>query len=358
MRGIAAIVVMLGHYFNGSFLKNSGLAVDFFFILSGFVISHSYAEKLRSGMRPRDYVARRIARLWPLMVLSLCLAGPILAGLSHYGVSDFTGREIALATVSNSLFVPYFNTRYIYRGQVRGEGITFPGDSPMWSIFFEFFVSLLFLWLIRCRLKTLVRLAVSAFLLCVMWGLTDAVVSGSCRIGVPLGWNSETFVSGFPRVIYGFVCGMVLHEISNPDKLQDWIRKLPKLHPFLLYLALIASLAFPYELRGLYFYLTVGVVAPILILVTSRAVTGPVLTPVSEFLGWLSYPLYCLHSPAMMGLTLLAFHNISFPGMAPGTAGMLAALLLSILVATILDWLKIQKRLAAFLNRSSIQLAG
>ena len=68
MRGIAAIIVMLYHYIGSGqsrLLMNSYIAVDLFFILSGFVIYHAYAKALRDGMPAGVYANKRISRLAP-----------------------------------------------------------------------------------------------------------------------------------------------------------------------------------------------------------------------------------------------------------------------------------------------------
>ncbi|WP_409190084.1 acyltransferase family protein [Bradyrhizobium sp. RDM4] len=65
MRGLAAIAVAAGH-FNSSYVQSSYLAVDFFFILSGFVIGNAYASKLNGGMTPVAFMWVRLVRLWPL----------------------------------------------------------------------------------------------------------------------------------------------------------------------------------------------------------------------------------------------------------------------------------------------------
>jgi peptidoglycan/LPS O-acetylase OafA/YrhL len=60
MRGVAALVVMVYHFTHfvpSDPLGNATLSVDVFFALSGFVIAHSYGERLRQGMSVRDYVA-------------------------------------------------------------------------------------------------------------------------------------------------------------------------------------------------------------------------------------------------------------------------------------------------------------
>jgi peptidoglycan/LPS O-acetylase OafA/YrhL len=62
---------MLYHYlvdYSGGyplgFFKNAFIAVDFFFILSGFAICHAYMDKLGKGMPVSEYVARRVGRLF------------------------------------------------------------------------------------------------------------------------------------------------------------------------------------------------------------------------------------------------------------------------------------------------------
>ena len=61
LRGIAAIAVMLLHISQGAIFKNAYVAVDLFFMLSGFVIAHSYRARLIGGMTASEYIKRRVS---------------------------------------------------------------------------------------------------------------------------------------------------------------------------------------------------------------------------------------------------------------------------------------------------------
>ena len=66
LRGIAALAVVTRHapYFRNPFFE-SYLAVDFFFVLSGFVLAHAYGQRLRGNLSILDFVKIRIVRLYP-----------------------------------------------------------------------------------------------------------------------------------------------------------------------------------------------------------------------------------------------------------------------------------------------------
>jgi peptidoglycan/LPS O-acetylase OafA/YrhL len=71
-RGIAAIAVALlhcpayGYVYSLPFVRHSGLFVDFFFVLSGFVIAYNYGDQVRNLKDVFLFMQRRFARLWPL----------------------------------------------------------------------------------------------------------------------------------------------------------------------------------------------------------------------------------------------------------------------------------------------------
>ena len=79
LRGVAALLVLLGHETaivfgtSGSLAPRKELAVAFFFMLSGFVISSAYEDHLRRGMPATDFLARRVIRLYPLIALGIAV---------------------------------------------------------------------------------------------------------------------------------------------------------------------------------------------------------------------------------------------------------------------------------------------
>jgi peptidoglycan/LPS O-acetylase OafA/YrhL len=76
LRGVAVMVVVLYHagIIFGAWISRFGyLAVDLFFALSGFVLSHAYDNRFVGGMRVAEFLYLRVVRLYPLYFLGLVL---------------------------------------------------------------------------------------------------------------------------------------------------------------------------------------------------------------------------------------------------------------------------------------------
>jgi peptidoglycan/LPS O-acetylase OafA/YrhL len=139
LRGVAALYVVAFHYLDGLSLSNPGttflahgyLAVDLFFVLSGFVMALSYSRMFRTGFSLRTYwkfLGRRIARIYPLY-----LAGTVLAlGLVVVGWLPY----LRLAPLSITFVANLF--------MIQTWGIGASLDSPGWSISTEWAAYLLF----------------------------------------------------------------------------------------------------------------------------------------------------------------------------------------------------------------------
>ncbi len=312
MRGITAILIMLYHYYrphNYSFLSNTFIAVDFFFILSGFVISHSYGQKLMNGMRASDYILRRIGRLFPMMVIGL-----IIGAVSFYFLvdpSDFSHREIIASVTLNLFFIPYLNHKITFSA---ATGNIFPVDPPLWSIFFELTVSVLFIGLIRLGSRTLEKLGILSYALLCVACLIGGLIGYNNNIGDPGGFEADNFLSGFPRVFYGFICGMILYRLQGTPsryRLLNRLQQLPSLNPIWLYAALALMLICPVKLSGFYYLIAIVFLAPFLIMYGGKAQChNSIILFLSESLGWLSYPIYCLHMPVLFGIRVLAARHM------------------------------------------------
>ena len=73
MRGMAAIAILIYHaekYLGMQLLPNAYLAVDLFFLLSGFVIAHNYDGKFTGGMSLTNFMVQRLIRLYPCFLLA------------------------------------------------------------------------------------------------------------------------------------------------------------------------------------------------------------------------------------------------------------------------------------------------
>ena len=99
-RGIAALGVAWYHvkadywWLDGPFYDRLNFAVDFFFVLSGFVIAAAYGDKLRHGFSTAKFMFLRYARLWPLQAFMIALLLALeIAFWASGAFTDAAGRE-------------------------------------------------------------------------------------------------------------------------------------------------------------------------------------------------------------------------------------------------------------------------
>lgn len=153
-RGCCAIAVMIYHshamltFTETRFFRSADYFVEFFFILSGFVLTHTYTQRLDSAGRLRDFLISRIFRLYPLHVVMLV----VFIGLEalkmvaeRHGVAfaneSFTGARAPVEVIPNLLLIQSWWPGF--------SAMSF--NFPSWSISIEFYLYLLFgtitLWL-------------------------------------------------------------------------------------------------------------------------------------------------------------------------------------------------------------------
>lgn len=146
-RGICAILVALvhlsalGHFYYFPPVRNGGLGVTYFFVLSGFVMMHAYGRKIRVGSDFGPFILKRFGRLYPMHIFTLLIlvalefAKLAVMNLGHVsaGSAPFTG-----ANSVPSLFGNFF--------LINGLGFfdTFTWNGPSWTISTEFWVYVLF----------------------------------------------------------------------------------------------------------------------------------------------------------------------------------------------------------------------
>src|SRR5882724_9776652 len=141
-RGACALLVALfhldayWHFYETPLIRNAWLFVDFFFVLSGFVISHAYRGRLSDWREARSFVVRRVGRLWPLhmavLALFILLEALKLAVVStgHVGGDSlaFTDTKAFDAIAANIVLI-----------QSLGVYDHLTWNFPSWSISTEFY---------------------------------------------------------------------------------------------------------------------------------------------------------------------------------------------------------------------------
>lgn len=281
MRGVAALAVVVVH--DPGFLvplkmPSAYLAVDFFFLLSGFVISHAYGSRLAAGLTWRQFMRDRVIRLYPLYLLGVVVGFlSAVAALALGGGTLDTVRGMAVALATGLAFLP--------SPTMDEAPVLFPMNSPGWSLFFELLVNavyaLLLPWLTTQRLIALV--------LCMAMVLIGA---GFWYGNLDLGSAWPHFLGGFARVSFSFFAGVLLHRFHR----QGFsVSRLALLFPCVLAVILVVDLAPP--VRVLFDLICVLLVFPVLIAVSSQVEPSRRFLPLCAWLGAVSFPMYALHFP-------------------------------------------------------------
>lgn len=262
LRGLAAIAVVLYHV-DHAFMPGGHLAVDFFFILSGFVIALNYQARLASGeLGFFRFTALRIARLYPML---------LVGGLLAMWLLNAGPRILVL--------VPETWNRAL-----------FPGNPPFWSLLAEFLVNLLYAaLLVRLGWRWIGAIAaLSAAAL--VWVVAAEPLTLTKGVG-ELGAFWPYVTGGALRALFGFVAGLLLFAAwqrrSSPRRVHWGTLAIP--------LALVGVLLVAPEQRRWWDLAAILVLLPAL---TWAAVRWEVPVPrIARALGDLSYPLYCIHVP-------------------------------------------------------------
>lgn len=144
LRGIAAICVALFHFHswspltNNPFIRNSYLMVDFFFVLSGYVISLNYRERVSTFSQFLDFQKRRFWRLYPLHLFMLFIfLGIEFAKLSF---AKATGIVSTPPPFSKNNLTAFIHNIFLTQSFLPANTFNYPS----WSISTEFYTYLIF----------------------------------------------------------------------------------------------------------------------------------------------------------------------------------------------------------------------
>lgn len=307
LRGVAALLVVFYHIFEGFSFAGGGtlitvinhgyLAVDFFFILSGFVIGYAYDDRWKKNLTLKGFFKRRLIRLHPMIVM-----GAVIGCITFFiqGGVKWDGTQVATSAVMLALLLAmFFIPAYPGAGyDVRGNGEMFSLNGPSWSLFFEYIGNLLYaLFIHRLGNKALTVLVILLGLGLSWFALSDVVGYG--MIGV--GWTLDglNFWGGMLRMLFPFTLGMLISRNFRPLKVRGafWICSV----------ILLALFCVPYIeghspvcLNGVFEMVCIVVIFPMLVcLGASGQTTDKRSTRICKFLGDISYPLYAIHYPLM-----------------------------------------------------------
>ncbi|GAA3758849.1 acyltransferase [Terriglobus aquaticus] len=277
LRGVAALAVILFHVpglLGPIRLAHGYLAVDFFFMLSGFVLAYAYGDRLGRGWPTRSFLLVRFIRLYP--VYSLTLLFGFGAAFLPIGFQTGSSHRMLARLALGLVFLPSFPS----------DMWLFPLNFPSWSILLEGIGNLGHALFLRRRSSTQLALVASCAAVGVAWT--------AVRVG-HLNFGSIRPIASFAvfRLAFGYVTGMLLYRVWHSRR-----RSIPAAG-LLSTVILCGIFALPMSSAHL---VVIDIVCallafPLLVLLAASSTPGPRATSVCKFLGAISYPVYLLHIP-------------------------------------------------------------
>lgn len=303
LRGVAALLVIWYHIFEGFATSpidqkfNHGyMAVDFFFILSGFVVGYAYDDRWKN-MTLRQFVKRRFIRLHPMVVL-----GAVLGAITFYiqGCEQWNGTAVPVTMLLLALLLNLFLIPELpgTGSEVRGNGEMYPLNGPTWSLFFEYIGNLLYALFIR-RFTTKQLALLVAFSAAALSAFAVTNLSGYGHLGV--GWTLADYnlPGGFLRLTFSFSAGLLMSRIFKPVKIRGAFWLCSAILAVLLTLPYIGDGNTPWK-NGIYDSVCTIIIFPVLVyLGASGKTTDKISSRICKFLGDISYPVYIIHYPFM-----------------------------------------------------------
>jgi peptidoglycan/LPS O-acetylase OafA/YrhL len=289
LRGVATLSIFVFHLFripalaHYNLLPSTYLAVDFFFLLSGFVVAKAYEPALLAGQSFLQFVKIRLIRLYPMIVLGMAIG----FGAHLYKAlldSPYQGPAPAQLwqQLARGLFlVPALPT------EANPYVTIYPLNNPAWSLFYElvsnFLWALLLPWL-RTRTLCLVVL-----------GLAGCMGYTACQHnGFDLGVLTIQYQGGLLRAVFSFFFGTLLARLHGSGR-AGFLAGRSGFWPA----AMLVLTFFPggHAQEWVYDMFCVLLLYPVILLAGAGArLPGPA-SRVALLLGELSYAIYATHFP-------------------------------------------------------------
>jgi peptidoglycan/LPS O-acetylase OafA/YrhL len=294
LRGAAAFAVLFYHFRHIGIARalpaglpafaSGYLAVDLFFVLSGFVIAHAYGRRLTGDLSFGAFLIVRFVRLQPVIAIGTLIGFALALAQRLLGAEGAPG----LFAITSSLG---FNLLMLPNPLLPWGMFLF--NPPAWSLFYELAANTAYaaaIQVARTRYPG-TRLILPALCLAGLAGLVLAVLrAGDLDSGVAL----ADWPVALARIAFSFSLGLLLHRSR-----QRWLPRLPRVPMPWLLLACLALLAPGFEgwPRALYDLAFAALLSPALVMLAAATHPAPKHEGLAAWLGMISYPLYAVHAP-------------------------------------------------------------
>ncbi len=280
LRGVAAIIVLVFHLVQQQTFEAisfAGLAVDFFYVLSGFVVAFAYEQRLMSGdMSCRQFFGVRFKRLYPLIFLGTGI-GIALGLVAAVGKGTVSPAEIGEAGVLGLLLLPSF---------VFPQWSTaYPFNMAAWSLTFEGFANVVYAIIVKYLTKFNLIIVVSISAIALVWLAWK-------NLGIQGGNEQHNWAGGFIRVLYPFFVGVLMFR-CRPKMRHGTLKSVA----LMLLIPILLLISWPsYQIVSAVYVL---IVFPLIVYAGSGLIPAPKVAKCASFMGALSYPIYILQGPIL-----------------------------------------------------------
>lgn len=310
LRGVAALMVVVFHISEAfsydpvyKHINHGFLAVDFFFVLSGFVTGYAYEQRMKTGdMSFFTFFKSRLIRLQPMVFFGLLL-GAMLFWLQ---ASDYYPRIAAtsVATVLLYMVLNFFMIPQTPEYNIRGNEELFSLNIPQWSLIYEYIANLLFGLLVWRTGKKGLMVLVAAFAII----LTDCALSLNLfgflaqhdypwSLNAGFTWDCEHTYTGLARVGYSFFAGLLIYRLDFLLKVKGAFTLCSAIIVGIICMENVGGYTHPvYD--GIYNLVCTLALFPLVVSMgAGSTIRGRYTLPICRFLGRISYPLYLVHYP-------------------------------------------------------------
>lgn len=337
LRGVAALMVVIFHIlepFSGGdhskqLINHGYLAVDFFFVLSGFVVGYAYDDRWNK-MSIGDFFKRRLIRLHPMIIVGMILG----AIMFYFQASDafplihnVSAGALILVMLIGFTLIPVPPSM-----DIRGWSEMHPLNGPAWSLFFEYVANILYALFIRRFSNTVLAIF--------------ALVSGIALIHMAVtsphgdvigGWalDGTQLRIGFTRLLYPFFAGLLLSRTIRPSYIKNSFVWCSILLIIVFAMPRLGTEEAPW-VNGLFDSLSIVFIFPLIVFLGAGGQIEGKFSRVNKFLGDISYPIYIIHFPFVYTFTAwVSNKNISLAGPSPVSKTVLAGVAFSIVVISV-----------------------
>ena len=312
LRGVAAVLVVAYHLFETYYhgapdqpINHGYLAVDFFFVLSGFVIGYAYDDRW-DKMSTWSFFKRRLIRLHPMVIFGT-LFGALMFYFGSCGefplINDTPWYMVLLVMFWCFTMIPLPNTM-----DIRGWAETNPLNGPAWSLQWEYIANILYALVFRRLSKVALAICVAIFavltiILCLNIDVTGFLEERNwASYTVVGGWSTtpDQLQVGLTRLLYPFFCGLLISRVGKLIKVKAgfWWCSLMIVVLFCMPWMGLGAEGGSRWTNGLYEAICILVGFPFIVAMgAGSSVTGSKSSAINKFLGEISYPIYITHYP-------------------------------------------------------------